>query len=343
VEFGIFDHLDATGQPLDAYYADRLELISRYDELGFRSYHVAEHHSTPLGMAPSPNLFLSAIAGRTTRLRFGPMVFALPLYHPLRLVEEICMLDQMSRGRLEIGFGRGASAIEASYFGNDHSDAEAIYREYLDLIMSGMTEGRLHGKGEYYEFDDVPLMVGPYQKPHPPLWYGVHSTDSAARAARLGSNIVSLDTAQETQTFAERYREVWREDQGQASEDLQNDARATPLIGLALFVFIADTDEAALAAARRAYRVWFKSFNYLFARHNTAPPKHQRPPQWDEMAAQGRAIAGGPATVRRKLQALLDTSTANYLVGQFAFGDLTLVESTQSIELFAEHVMPALA
>ena len=335
MEFGIFDHLDSTGQPMDAYYADRLELISRYDRLGFRSYHVAEHHSTPLGMAPSPNLFLSAIASRTTRLRFGPLVFALPLYHPLRLVQEICMLDQMSCGRLEIGFGRGASAIEASYFGNDHSIAEPIYREYLDLILSGMAEGRLNGKGEYYEFDDVPLMFGPYQKPHPPLWYGVHSTDSAARAARLGSHIVSLDTAPETRTFADRFREVWSEANG-------ND-RTEPLIGLGVFVFLADTDESAHAAAQRAYRVWHRSFNFLFARHNTTPPKHQRPPEWDDMATQGCAIAGAPATVAAKLAELLDTAAASYLVGQFAFGDLTLVETTHSIELFADRVMPVLA
>ena len=327
---------------MDSYYAERLELISLYDRVGFRSYHIAEHHSTPLGMAPSPNLFLSAIACRTTRLRFGPLVFALPLYHPLRLVQEICMLDQMSRGRLEIGFGRGASAIETSYFGNDHSIAEPVYREYLDLILAGMEEGRLNGKGEYFEFDDVPLMFGPYQKPHPPLWYGVHSTESAERAARMGSHIVSLDSAEETRSFADRFREVWCEVHGEVHGGVHGGAEPEPLIGLGLFVFLADTDAAALAAARRAYRVWHKSFNYLFVRHNTTPPKHQRPPEWDDMAAQGRAIAGTPETVAAALAERLDAAAANYLVGQFAFGDLTLAENTRSIELFAERVMPAL-
>lgn len=245
------------------------------------------------------------------------------------------MLDQMSKGRLEIGFGRGASAIEASYFGNDHSVAEPIYREYLELILSGMTQGRLNGKGEYYEFDDVPLMFGPYQKPHPPLWYGAHSTESAARAARLGSHIVSLDTAAETRTFADRYREVWRE--------VNTHGRPEPMIGLSVFIVLADSDETALAAARRAYRVWYTSFNYLFVRHHTTPPKHQRPPEWDDMADQGRAIAGTPETVAAKLAELMHTSAANYLVGQFAFGDLTLAENTRTIDLFAKHVMPVLS
>ncbi|MBT7232055.1 MAG: LLM class flavin-dependent oxidoreductase, partial [Rhodospirillaceae bacterium] len=100
MEFSVFDHLDLVpGQDLTSYYEDRLKLVERYDEIGIRSYHLAEHHATPLGMAPSPNLFLSAVAQRTKRLRFGPLVYCLPLYHPLRLMEEICMLDQMSGGR----------------------------------------------------------------------------------------------------------------------------------------------------------------------------------------------------------------------------------------------------
>ena len=87
-------------------------LIEAYERAGFYAYHLAEHHSTPIGMAPSPSVFLSAIAQRTKHLRFGPMVYALPLHHPLRLIEEICMVDQLSGGRLEIGFGRGSSPTE---------------------------------------------------------------------------------------------------------------------------------------------------------------------------------------------------------------------------------------
>ena len=78
-------------------------------------------------MAPSPNVFLAAVAQRTRRLRFGPLVYALPLHHPLRLIEEICMLDQMSGGRLDIGFGRGSSPIELALYGVDPDEAQAIY------------------------------------------------------------------------------------------------------------------------------------------------------------------------------------------------------------------------
>src|ERR1700684_1641026 len=108
MEFGVFDHLGRTGQKLPDFYEDRLKIAEAYDRAGFYAYHIAEHHSTPLGMAPSPNVFLAAVAQRTKRLRFGPLVFVLPLYHPLRLISEICMLDQMSGGGPQAGFRPGA-------------------------------------------------------------------------------------------------------------------------------------------------------------------------------------------------------------------------------------------
>src|ERR1700726_890779 len=117
MQFGVFDHLDRTGTSLPDYYEDRLKIAEAYDRAGFYAYHVAEHHSTPLGMAPSPGVFLAALAQRTRRLRFGPLVYPLPLYHPLRAMEEIFMLDHLSGGRLEVGIGRGASPYELEYYG----------------------------------------------------------------------------------------------------------------------------------------------------------------------------------------------------------------------------------
>src|SRR6476646_11281399 len=107
MEFGIFDHLDRSPSSLADYYEERLEIVELFDRTGFHAYHLAEHHATPLGMAPSPSVFLAAVAQRTKRLRFGPLVYTVNLYHPLRLIDEICMLDQMSSGRLELGIGRG--------------------------------------------------------------------------------------------------------------------------------------------------------------------------------------------------------------------------------------------
>jgi hypothetical protein len=96
MKFGVFDHMDSSGEPLRELFEKRLRLAEAYDRVGLHALHVAEHHSTPLGMAPSPSLFLAQLAQRTRRLRFGPLVYTLPLYHPLRLAEEICTLDQLS-------------------------------------------------------------------------------------------------------------------------------------------------------------------------------------------------------------------------------------------------------
>jgi alkanesulfonate monooxygenase SsuD/methylene tetrahydromethanopterin reductase-like flavin-dependent oxidoreductase (luciferase family) len=332
MEFGIFDHLDRYDVPLHEYYEARLKLIELYDSAGFYAYHLAEHHATPLGMAPSPSVFLGAVAQRTKRLRFGPLVYALPLYHPLRIIEEICMLDQMSGGRLEIGFGRGSSPIELMYYGQEPQEAERIYAEMLELVLKGLTEKVLTFSGERYKFDNVPMELAPLQKPHPPVWYGVHSPEAAERAARKGLNTVSLDTPADTKTSTDRYRAAWREANGSAP---------LPKLGLGRFVVVADTDEAALALARRAYPKWHHSFTYLFRIHGRSQ-QHPRPAGFDALMAVGQGVAGAPSTVLAYLRSQLAQTGTNYVVGQFAFGDLSLDECRRSVELFARHVMPAL-
>ncbi len=180
MEFGIFDHLDRNDLPLKEFYEARLKLIEAYDQAGFYAYHVAEHHSTPIGMAPSPTVFLSAVAQRTKTIRFGPLVYALPLHHPLRLIEEICMLDQLSGGRLEIGFGRGSSPAEVSFYGQDPAKAQDIYTEARALIIQGLTQKTLTFEGKFFSFKDVPMELESLQKPYPPMWYGVHSVEAAS-------------------------------------------------------------------------------------------------------------------------------------------------------------------
>jgi len=332
MKFGVFDHLDRGPGSLQAYYEDRLKIIEAYDRLGFYGYHVAEHHATPLGMAPSPSVFLSAIAQRTKRLRFGPFVWVLPLYHPLRMISEICMLDQMSGGRLEIGFGRGASPIELDYFGQNPAEAQKKYNEELEIVLKGLTTRALTHKGAYYTFDDVPICLEPFQKPHPPIWYGVHAIDSSRRAARRGLNIVSLDKTDETRAFVDAFLDEWRTAQP---------GRPVPMMGLGRFIVVAETDHAAEALARRAYPVWNRSFNYLFVKTGSMP-SIPRPPTYEAIHAEGKAIAGSPRTVAAYLRDQLAESGCNYLVGQFAFGDLTLAETLNSIELFSRDVMPAL-
>ena len=332
MEFGIFDHLDRTGAPLPQFYEDRLKIAEAYDRAGFYAYHLAEHHSTPLGMAPSPNVFLAALAQRTKRLRFGPMVFVVPLYHPLRLISEICMLDQMSGGRLELSFGRGASPIELDYFGADPAQAQDIYNEAVEVILSGLTHKTLEFHGKHFNFDNVPMALAPLQKPHPPIWYGAHAPDSAARAARKALNIINLDPTDHIRETVASYRTTWQDTNGSAP---------LPKIGLGRFIVVADTDAQAMRLASRAYRPWFDSFIYL-SRLRGREQTHPRPEEFAPLMERGQGVAGSPATVRKLLAAQLAETGCNYVVGQFAFGDMTLDEALRSIDLFSREVMPAL-
>ena len=173
MKFGIFDHIDDAGMPLGQLYADRLTIAEAYDRAGFYGYHVAEHHTTPLGAAASPALIFAALAQRTKKLRFGPMVYLLPFYHPLRLIEEVCMLDQMSGGRFQLGVGRGVSMYETAAYGLDFAKTQAMYHEAFQVLLQGPDVGRADFHGEFYKFDKLPMVLKPVQKPHPPLWYGV--------------------------------------------------------------------------------------------------------------------------------------------------------------------------
>ena len=333
LEFGVFDHLDRNDLPLRENYEQRLKVIEALDRSGFYAYHVAEHHFTPLGMAPLPSVFLSAIAQRTRRLRFGTFVYALPVHHPLRVLEEICMLDHMSGGRLEIGFGRGSVPFEISYYGQNAEERQQIYAERLELILKAFTVKTLTWKGRYDQFENVPMEMESFQKPHPPLWYGAHSPDSAERAARKGLNMVTNDMPDNARAIVARYRQIWNEVQGSATP---------PKMGVVRFIVVADSDAKAMTIARRAYLRWRSAFTYLSEMNGTLPNSPLRVESFDALIGQGQAIAGSPETVRKFLAAQVEDSKANYIVGQFCFGDLTLEDMLRSVELFATKVKPAL-
>ncbi|MFM9886696.1 MAG: LLM class flavin-dependent oxidoreductase [Burkholderiales bacterium] len=334
MRIGVFDHLDRSDLPLPAYFEARLQIVEAYDKAGFYSYHLAEHHATPLGMAPSPSVFLAAVAQRTKRLRFGPMVYALPLYHPLRLAEEICMLDQMSNGRLDIGFGRGASPIELACFGEEPEQAQSIYDEALEVIIKCLTQPTVDHAGKHFQFRDVPIVMDTHQKPYPPVWYGAHAPESAERAARRGLHIISLDPSELASTIIHRYREVWRA--------MHGEALALPNLGIGRFIVVADTDGEALALARSAYARWYASFNWLFNLRKREIPRHARPPTFDALMERGQGVAGSAATVARWLNLDLTTTSANYLVGQFAFGNMPVESVFRSLDLFTREVAPQL-
>ncbi len=191
MDLGIFDHLDRRDMPVADFYEHRLRLLEKYDAAGFYSYHLAEHHATPLGLAPMPGIFLAAATQRTRRIRLGPCVYCLPLYNPLRLIEEVCMLDHLSRGRFDFGVGRGIVPYEMAFFDLHHLETEDIYRETLEIVLQGLTSDVLDHRGAKYTYRKVPMILRPLQQPHPPLWYGLGHTAGAEWAATNRVNVIT--------------------------------------------------------------------------------------------------------------------------------------------------------
>ena len=336
MKFGVFDHMDDAGVPLGQLYADRLALVEAYDRAGIWGYHLAEHHATPLGCASSPGLFLAAMAQRTRTLRFGPLVYLLPFYHPLRLIEEICMLDQLSGGRFQLGVGRGVSPFETQAYGLDFARTGEIYHEAFALILKGLASEELTFEGKHFRFRNVPMILRPVQRPHPPLWYGTTIPENADWPAANDVNIVTIALRPTVRLIIDRYRT--------ARARLGKNPQDVPLMGVARHVVVADTDAQALEIARRAYPRWRESFRWLFQRHGVEPRiAALYPPTFDGLAAIDNGIAGSPKTVRDFVAAEIEATGSNYLLSWFAFGDMTLAESLRSVELFSRDVIPALA
>src|SRR3954447_15722941 len=209
--FGLFDWIDRSDEDLATIYEQRLRMAEYADRAGYWCYHVAEHHGTPLGMAPSPSVFLGAAAQRTTRLRFGPLVAILPLYNPMRLAEEVCMLDQLSRGRLELGIGRGSSPWELEMLGVDVAQTRDMYAEGLHIFRTALADGVVTAEGQYYTLRDARLEVQPYQRPYPPLWYPTSNPDTIPWVAENGYQLLlsfNTPTLEENHRRISLYREA---------------------------------------------------------------------------------------------------------------------------------------
>jgi alkanesulfonate monooxygenase SsuD/methylene tetrahydromethanopterin reductase-like flavin-dependent oxidoreductase (luciferase family) len=250
------------------------------------------------------------------------------------MIEEICMLDQMSGGRLELGFGRGSSPIELEYYGQDPATARQVYEEALDIVLCGLGARTLDFAGRFFRFRDVPMALEPMQRPHPPVWYGVHSRESAERAARRGFNIVCNEPAAASHLYIERFREAWR--------DSQPASAPPPRIGVTQFAVVGESDDEALAIARRAYRVWHASFHALFRRLGRTPRISGGEPDFDTLQQSGKGVAGTPDRVADFLARRLKSASANYCINRFAFGDLSFDEASRSLALFVNEVMPRL-
>jgi alkanesulfonate monooxygenase SsuD/methylene tetrahydromethanopterin reductase-like flavin-dependent oxidoreductase (luciferase family) len=336
LQFGLFDHLDSDGTALGDMLETRLKLVETADREGFYGFHMAEHHSTPLGWVPSPSVFVSAAIQRTKSLRIGPLVYVLPMYHPLRVYEEICMLDHMSKGRLMFGVGRGAAVVEHQRYGIDPARAPAMYHEAFAVIMKACDSDVLNFEGQFYNFKDYLVQAKPVQRPHPPIWYGAPNADAVGWAAPNSVNIVSLGPAARARAITDRYRKDWAELGRKASE--------IPMMGITRHIVVAPTDAEAKEMARPAYALWRDAIEMLWQRSGVNfPLTPVYPKSFDELEAIGHGVAGSPSTVRDYIGRLQQESGVNYVLAQMMFGNLSFDQASNSIRLFAREVAPAFA
>jgi len=372
IKFGVFDHIEPVDKmPLHEVYNLRMQQIEKFDNKGFYAYHLAEHHTPAVhSLAPSQNVFLAAASQRTSQLKLAPCVYVLPLHHPLRLIEEISMLDHLSKGRLEIGIGRGG-VMEAFFWGQE-ADSETNYLRYketLDIVKQGLDTNSLSYEGQFHQFDELPMRLGPVQRPYPPMWY----MRNAETAALEGMNTVVVGTLDSLRTETMRFKRVWEATHGKNTPTVQG---TEPKIGLVVHMVVAETDEEAIQIAKPAWEKYrwnlaaprrieaerrgltqFQSstdgsFGFVGDRPVDLPDRETRRDieaeieRFDKQSTRedptrlgGVALAGSPESVMRYMDEYVSTG-ANYFMCSFQWGDLDHDTAMKSISLFSNEVMP---
>jgi alkanesulfonate monooxygenase SsuD/methylene tetrahydromethanopterin reductase-like flavin-dependent oxidoreductase (luciferase family) len=339
MKFGVFDYIEGGDAPLHKTYEERLRLVQALEDAGFTGYHLSEHHATPLSMTPSPSIFLAAAARETSRIRLGTLLYLLPLYHPLRLLEELCMLDHLSGGRLDIGVGRGISPHEFAAFGEDFEQSADAFTHCFNVLYQGFTRDRIDYSCDRYTFKDTPVVLKPLQRPHPPFWYGLRGEHGPQFAALRGMNGVTLGSDERVANMLQAFREQWAA-QAEARKRFNSPVHA-PLFGAMRAMFVADSDAEAERIARKAHEVWFDNLAWLWKLRGTFPPIAIAA-DFDQARASGTLVVGSPDTVRRVLTAQAERCRHNYLVLLLAFGSLGHAQQMRSLQLFRAEVMPAL-
>ena len=333
MKFGIFDHFEGRDEPAAQRYEHRLQMIEAADAAGFWCYHKAEHHFTVLDMAPSANLLFSAAFQRTDQIRLGSLVYLLPMYDPVRLAEEICVLDHMSGGRLEVGVGKGISPVEHRLWGNDPDLARERFEEQFTLLRAALAGDCLTYASETRSVDGAPMILRPAQPDGPGFWY-------PGNVGYAGAHRLNTIVGGPPQVVAAAH-DAFRAQLVSAESDW-NPGVVEPCLGATMHVYCAPTDERALARVRDAFPRYHRNLVSLWEACNE--PLTGGGPSLGgdvDLALKANAlVAGSPDTVASHVAALRDEAEVDYVVSAFAWGDLTHEEVLDSLGLYVSEVMP---
>jgi alkanesulfonate monooxygenase SsuD/methylene tetrahydromethanopterin reductase-like flavin-dependent oxidoreductase (luciferase family) len=338
----------ALGASLYSRYLDELEYA---DQLGFDGIAVNEHHQSAYGLMPSPNLMAAALTRRTSRARIMVLGNAIGIRgNPLRVAEEIAMLDLMSGGRVDSGFVRG---IGWEYFGHsiNPTKSRSRFNEAHDLIIKAWTSPEMFSwYGENYEYRYVNIWPRPSQAPHPPIFIpGAGSTETMKFCAERRYTYMSVYAPT-------RIVRRWFDGYRQAAADLGYVADPEK-IAFSVPIYIADTDEKAHAEGRPAVE-WLYHKGLKQSAEMVTPPGYMSPgslrgvlasglrmggTSYEDLLANGQAVVGSPSSVAKRLSELYDELGGfGQIIGLFAIGPSTHEQVMRSAELFATEVMPVL-
>ena len=342
------------------------------DQGGFDSFWLAEHHFGANGRDNLPNPFMVAtdLGARTTRIKMGTAVGVLPLWHPLRAAENIALLDQMLKGRLEIGFGRASQPHEVVTF-NPEADprvpeaSRAAFTEGLEIVKTALTDEFFSYSGQYYElpakgvswssregFEDDPrwikdgevhklcLVPKPYQKPHPPLWMAISTEGSAEVAASLDLKPVAWrQTARKLREWIAKYQQA-RNKVGDPCPEPGKDW------GVVRQVFVASSMEEArkiyepIITTMMRYRA-ADPWRAIQAFMNPGEePTSEMSLDWDFLLNRC-LIAGSPDNVVEQIQELEEITGFGTLAASIPHEGLVQDQTLRCIELLSERVIPA--
>lgn len=345
MKVGIFDHVERTAdRPIAQTFDERLKFAAAADEAGIYCLHVAEHHATPLNLVPVPGVYLGALARATRRVRIGPLVYLLTLVSPLRLAEEICILDHLSHGRLEVGVGRGVSPYELAYHKIAAAQSRDIFIDAYQCLEGALTSEMFSYCGPHYSYKDVPMSLRPLQRPHPAFWYGSSNTTGAAWSGAQGMHFVANGPTEYAKQNIDAYRDALAGRGGAAQP--KPEFKGGAAIGALRHIVVADTDEEAHRIAKPNVDYHVASLNWLRRMHakNEAQVRGLVPRgiTFEEWEKDGMAIAGSPRTVLAEIERQADQLGLNYLLAYLFFGNLTLAQALRSLELMRTEVMPKL-
>jgi alkanesulfonate monooxygenase SsuD/methylene tetrahydromethanopterin reductase-like flavin-dependent oxidoreductase (luciferase family) len=326
-------------------FDERLQFIQQADAAGFYCLHLAEHHQTPLNLVPIPGVFLGAVARATTRIKMGPLVYLLPIVSPLRLIDEICMLDHLSHGRMEVGVGRGVSPFELRYHNIAHDESRDIFIDAYNCIRAGLQTEELTYSGPHYKFENVPIALKPLQQPHPPFWYGSSGPEGSTWAGEQGLHFVTLGSMQLAKENIDTFKAAFAKRGKPASPKAEFPGGVA--IGVQRHIFVDETDEKARTWAKPAMEAHLTNINWLRTRHGVTGLvnrlKAVRGATFEECIAEGSVIVGSPATVTAEIERHVAELGVNYLLAYLFLGTMSLNEALRSLKLFTGEVMPKIS